>query len=197
MRDHSALFNEIYEKEKWGKGQGSGTGSCPDYCKRYIEFLKKHLNAMTKPCRVLDLGCGDRRIYRDLNWEELSGVTYIGVDVAAPVNPPIQWDFQRDIRGLFQEIGPVDIVLLKDVIMHWTDEEVEEFMQELLQCDFKELILCNSWKYNRKPEKNELPRTLDPRYSWAPISVFKEPLNKFPFQFLFNFRFKQVALLRK
>lgn len=196
MRNHKQVFTDIYEKEKWGKGKGSGTGSDPDYCAKYIRWLQKFIEE-NEVKSVLDLGCGDRQVYRDMDWSSLEGTEYLGVDVVESVNPDIVWDFQNQIHGLFEKIGRVDTVILKDVIMHWTNEEIDTFMHDMVQMPFRRLILVNSWKYNRKPEKNELPRELDPRFSWAPVSIFKEPLEKYGFEFVMNFKFKQVGMLVK
>jgi 2-polyprenyl-3-methyl-5-hydroxy-6-metoxy-1,4-benzoquinol methylase len=48
-------FTKIYQKEKWGKGKGSGTGSTPLYCQKYLKYLQSLLQP---GMHVLDLGCG-------------------------------------------------------------------------------------------------------------------------------------------
>ena len=57
-------------------------------------------------------------------------------------------------------------------------------------------LITNNWKYYRKPEKNENPRELDKKFSWSPLDSQKEPLNKYGFEIVFNYRVKQVSLYR-
>jgi hypothetical protein len=59
-------------------------------------------------------------------------------------------------------------VLLKDVLMHWNDEEIADFMDNIVPLVHGTIIVSHNYKYFRKPEMNEWPRKLD-RYSWAPV----------------------------
>jgi SAM-dependent methyltransferase len=191
MRNHSEVFTEIYDNERWGKGKGSGTGSDPSYCRKYLENLRVFLEKREIKT-VLDLGCGDRQLYNGFSWQ---GYSYLGVDVVPSVAPDLVHDFQNDPESLWTQSW--DLVILKDVLMHWTNEEVVEFMDRLVKLPFKYLLITNSWKYNRVPAKNALPRELDPRYSWAPLDVQKEPLSRYGIKPFFYFKFKQTGLLEK
>ena len=89
------------------------------------------------------------------------------------------------------------LILMKDVLMQWTNEEVVAWMDKLTQLLTTEhFIIANNWKYYRKPEKNNQERALDKRYSLAPIDSQKPPLNKYGFEIIFHYRFKQVSLLK-
>lgn len=193
MRDHSQVFGEIYAKEKWGKGKGSGTGSDPNYCSKYLQRLREFIEEK-QITSVLDLGCGDRQLYVDFDW---GGVEYLGVDVVESVSPDLVWDFQNDVKGLFVSPWSWDLVLIKDVLMHWTNEEIKEFMNSFTMQPFQYAWITNSWRYNRLPEKNKLPRELDPRYSWAPVDVNKEPMLGYGVEEYFRFKFKQVGIIRR
>ncbi len=172
-RDLNKVFEQIYRKEVWGKGKGSGTGSSPEYCRDYLSYLRA---VIPDGARVLDIGCGDHQLYAEF---DLSKWEYLGLDVAEGAllmaanryekPPPLilvkNFDEIMNVVGSF---GP-DYVLLKDVMMHWTDEEITDFLDRL--CPFvptATIIASHNYKYFRKPSMNFEPRKLD-RYSWAPV----------------------------
>ncbi len=78
---NSAVFSSIYERGEWGAKGSSGSGSDPKNAKMYLTFLQDFLseNEITS---VVDLGCGDWRIGREINWD---GIKYLGIDVVASV----------------------------------------------------------------------------------------------------------------
>ena len=48
---------------------------------------------------------------------------------------------------------------MKDVLMHWTNEEVVEWMDKLTQSLTTEhFITANNWKHYRAPQKNNQER---------------------------------------
>eukprot|EP00913_Durusdinium_trenchii_P017669 g16608.t1 len=73
-------FTQIYATEAWGRG--SGAGSVPVHCLKWIEFVRTFIKENSIQS-VVDLGCGDWQfspyIYHDL------GVDYVGYDVVLPV----------------------------------------------------------------------------------------------------------------
>jgi SAM-dependent methyltransferase len=174
-RDHELLFEEIYETERWGKGLGSGSGSDPDYCRGYLEFLEQRIPLGSN---VLDLGCGDLRMWGDVplyrRWN------YVGADVS---DTAMALAYDREPQASLTKLSASDtgevlslireekiqFVLLKDVIMHWTDEEIMESLGTLCNQFSGTIITANSWKYWRAPDTPLWPRVLD-RHSWAPIS---------------------------
>lgn len=171
-------FTKIYKRERWGKGQGSGTGSDPLYCRIYLDYLK----SIIKPGMVvMDLGCGDWQLYRYFDWSQ---VTYVGVDV---VDHLIQANQEQHpehcflcenfnnlevIEHLLLQGGvPVDLILIKDVIQHWSDDEIIPWIEMIKTLPFGMMVAVNNWKHFRSPYKNELPRDIDNSYRWAPIDM--------------------------
>ena len=207
IRNHKKVFSNIYEKNAWSNG--SGTGSTPKYCKRYMEFLEKFMKENNIK-NVLDLGCGDWQFSQYIDWSSLD--SYIGIDIVENVTeeniskhmalpPPVIAFFTRDFLNI-EKIEPFfglsnQLILLKDVLMHWTDKEVDVWMKEFIKQPFSHALITNNWKYYRKPEKNDEERTLDKRYSWAPLDSQKEPLKKYNLEVMFRYRAKQVSLLEK
>ena len=201
-RNHTDVFTNIYNKDIWTNG--SGTGSTPSYCKKYMENIETYIKENNIE-NVLDLGCGDWQFSQLMDWEN---VDYVGLDVVKSVIKENKKYFLRkfkfncvdvsDFNKVKKYIGKENqLILMKDVLMHWTNEEIIEWMDKLFQLLTTEhFIIANNWKYYRKPEKNDQPRILDKRYSWAPIDSQKYPLSKYDFEIIFHYRFKQVSLLK-
>ena len=74
-------FTNIYEKELWGKGKGSGDGSRLKFNVPYITFLENFLidNNIKS---VIDFGCGDWQFSKYVNW---GNIDYLGLDVVDSV----------------------------------------------------------------------------------------------------------------
>jgi len=166
------VFIDIYKHNCWEDG-GSGIGSAITYCQKYLDYVLP----LIENKKVLDLGCGDFRIGSQLY---PTAREYVAVDVFSchfadgTTNLTfVENDFSvpTHISQLFKEHGPFDVVLLKDVLMHWTDEEIIPFAKELAGLSWKTLLVANKYKYVRKPEYNGRPR--NPRankYSMSPLS---------------------------
>lgn len=204
IRNQEQVFEEIYAKEKWGKGRGSGTGSDPKYCEKYLEFLSNMLNEEKYRIEsVLDIGCGDWQLYEGFKWPK--DVEYTGCDISAAAidlaktRTDMELIKAASIEDTLYIIDryPNDLILIKDVMQHWTDEEIAYFLSELkLITDWKYVLISNNWKFHRDPTKNGQPRVMD-RYSWAPIPVDHPALVEFGFKPIFRYPkggFKQVML---
>jgi 2-polyprenyl-3-methyl-5-hydroxy-6-metoxy-1,4-benzoquinol methylase len=192
-------FTKIYQKEKWGKGKGSGTGSTPLYCQKYLKYLQSLLQP---GMHVLDLGCGDWQLYRGFDWPALN---YLGVDVVEMVvdentraHPDFRFmcaDFsQPPVMELLLSSTHRDIVLIKDVLQHWSDEEIIGWLSVVKQSSFGTLVTVNNWRHFRSPWKDNLPRDIDNPYRWAPIDM-----TKFGFEVVDYYpagKFKQIAVLK-
>ena len=140
MRTHKEIFTEIYDKNVWG---GSGGGSTPENTVEYRAFIQKFLKDY-KIQSVVDYGCGDWSFSRLMDW---SGVHYIGYDLVESV-------IMRN-RRLYSTGGvtfackheevlkefPPDLMIVKDVLQHWSNEEIDEFLQRY---DWVPLILITN-----------------------------------------------------
>ncbi|CAE8626188.1 unnamed protein product [Polarella glacialis] len=113
-------FTKIYATSAWGKG--SGAGSLPVHCLRWIEFVRKFIRQHDVRS-VVDLGCGDWQfspyIYHDL------GVDYVGYDVVLPVieENRTQWGEQGykfehlEFSSKVSEIKDAELYILKDMAL--------------------------------------------------------------------------------
>lgn len=142
MRTHKEIFTEIYDKNIWG---GSGGGSSPGNTIEYRAFLQKFLKDY-KIKSVLDYGCGDWSFSHLIEW---SGVDYLGFDVVESV---IQSNRKRygsnDIRFTTMatdivDTAPFDLIILKDVLQHWSNYEIDRFLCANVY-DAKYILITNT-----------------------------------------------------
>lgn len=176
IREHEQVFEKIYEKQTWGKNKGSGTGSDPKYCELWLQYLVDNIPIGS---RVLDLGCGDHQLYDGF---DLTRWIYLGADVSKKAldlargnsNPAIELKelSATDTEKLISVLNArnIEFLIIKDVLMHWTDEELDTYFKPICEQFKGTIIVANNWRYVRTPDKPLTPRTLD-RYSWCPIPL--------------------------
>ena len=137
---------------------------------------------------VLDIGCGDHQLWvgGQLNWWD-----YMGFDASLKAlelarEKALVPDYRLghvysldDIKDYVEVFNP-DFILMKDVLQHWEDEEIAEFMDAICPTYKGTMIVAHNHSYFRKPEMNLLPRKLD-RYSWAPVAEYHPTMVKHGF----------------
>ena len=185
-----ARFTKIYDSAIWGKnykgdgGSGKGDGTSPDsthYVKLIINFIQDN-NIKT----VCDIGAGDWKFSRFIPWKQM-GVTYTGVDVVKSVvqsnNEEHSSDYVSFVHGdiLTFDCSGYDLVLIKDVLQHFKDEDVENVCDKIIPNN-KFVIATNGCKFGRTPSKNNWvsgERSIDNQYSYHPLCSKREPLLKY------------------
>ncbi len=150
------IFTNIYENCTWGDNKAetytgsSGIGSSINYNKdNYIPFLRNFIIS-TNIKTVVDLGCGDFRcgphIYHDLD------VKYTGydaykkvVDNNAIINNSDKYKFiHLDFCNKKEQIIGADLVIIKDVLQHWSLDDIYSFMDWLVASGkFKYVLIIN------------------------------------------------------
>lgn len=140
-----AVFSKIYEQNAWGNG--SGPGSAPENTKSYRTILQYLLN---EPYinTIVDLGCGD--------WQIMSLITipenkkYTGLDVVPGLIEAHQQKYAKPnvefklTQGL-ADLPSGDLLVIKDVIQHWPNAQIYEFIQTVLP-KFKYALITNCFK---------------------------------------------------
>ena len=149
------IFTNIYESRRWGNNKNnnysgsSGSGSSVEYNKNYIEIVKKIIKDY-EINNIVDLGCGDFRIGR-LLYDDIN-VLYTGYDVYKKIidyhksqySDPKYTFKHLDFYKYKEQIIEGDMCILKDVIQHWTTEEIYIFMDYLIESKkFKYILLVN------------------------------------------------------
>jgi SAM-dependent methyltransferase len=126
--DAAAVFGRIYRRGLWGHGDASGGGSTAREAPPYLELVRGLLR-LAGARRVVDLGCGDGAVTRQLGAAEL-----IGVDCYAPhldrlrrEVPGIHW-WHLDLDRDRDRLPAADVALLKDTLHHWPDALVRDWL---------------------------------------------------------------------
>jgi hypothetical protein len=174
----SSAFSNIYENKIWGandQGEGiSGKGSVFENAKEYVAFLKGFLAAHS--CKsVVDIGCGDWELSKNINWDSIQ---YRGYDVVQKVidknntlygSPNIQF-FCDD--AILSKTPPADLLLCKDVLQHLPTNMVKEFFKKLP--NYKYCLLTNDVAMHN----NAVPANGDCSLGdYRPLNLMKEPFN--------------------
>lgn len=195
------IFTNIYKKNVWGNNNNenyngsSGPGSSLDFNKEtYIPFLQSFIvNHNIKT--VTDLGCGDFRcgsfIYDTLD------VSYTGYDAykkivehnssqhALPKYNFIHLDFCNNV----EKINNSDLCILKDVIQHWRLEDINRFLDCIIENKKFKYILIINCCYQK--EDNTNIKNGDFRH----LSCDFFPLKKYNPKKLYNYDSKEVSVI--
>ncbi|HEY7313848.1 MAG TPA: methyltransferase domain-containing protein [Gemmataceae bacterium] len=137
------VFGRIYASGLWGPCQSSGDGSNASQAWPYLDII----NGLTKVSgwkRVIDLGCGDGYITSRLQAPEV-----VGVDCHAPYirrlreeAPGMQW-LSQDLDHDRERLPPGDAALLKDVLHHWPNRLVRDWLTWARQCGKWRWVICS------------------------------------------------------
>lgn len=153
---HEEIFTSIYNRCFWGSNQdkkyngSSGQGSALHYNKiAYIPFLKTFIREHNIQI-VVDLGCGDFRcgstIYDDLD------IKYHGYDAykclidkhLEEIISPKYTFYHLDFFGKKEEIISGNLCILKDVLQHWSTDDIYIFLDYLIETKkFNYILITN------------------------------------------------------
>jgi hypothetical protein len=137
------IFTDIYEQSAWGNG--SGSGSHPDNTREYRLYLEDFIQQYNVRT-VVDMGCGDWQSSHLVDWQ---GVDYLGLDVVGDIISSNRAHHQTDhvqfeeIKG-FDDLPSADLLIVKDVLQHWSDELIAQFYPYLTR--YKHFLITNTQK---------------------------------------------------
>jgi len=126
--DLKATFSTIYAQGVWGGG--SGEGSDLRHTVNYTAYVQ-HLMERSGARRIVDLGCGDWRFSRHL---EFQGRSYLGVDIvpsviadnrAAHGSETVRFE-AADVTAF--EVPECDLLLCKDVLQHLSNANAQKIL---------------------------------------------------------------------
>lgn len=176
METHKKIFTEIYDNNVWG---GSGGGSMPSVNQPYIklieEFIRVH-NIKT----VVDYGCGDWQFSQFLNWDNSH---YIGIDcVESVINTNINKFANENINFFCSDELNIygDLLLLKDVLQHWNNDDIVKFLDEKIS-NFRYIIITNN-----SSQFSDWEDSLRPHIETRPLSAKFYPLKKYSPEIILN-----------
>ena len=174
-------FTNIYDKNIWGGGSGTGS-NISRITRKYIEDLQNLIQEYEIK-KICDIGCGDWAFSKLIDFQ---GSKYMGLDcVESVISSNIEKYKSEDISFECQEIGEeyipkgYDLIIIKDVIQHWTDSQIMTYLEPII-LNNKYVYCVNGYKFMRDPSKNSLEkRNIDNRYMYHPVDIEKYPLNQY------------------
>lgn len=195
------VFTNVYESKLWGDNNiaeysgSSGSGSSINYNKdTYVPFLKKIITDNNIK-NIVDLGCGDffcgKMIYDDLD------ISYTGYDTykkvidynsekhSLPKYSFIHLDFCNNKENIING----ELCILKDVLQHWSIDNIYTFLDYLVEHKkFKYILICNCC-YQRKNDRNI------ENGGFRPLSCEYFPLKKYNPIKLYKYNTKEVSVI--
>jgi len=202
--EHPEAFKSIYERKGWGEdicedypGQ-SGNGSSMEFNEEYIAFLKRFIGQQGIKS-VVDVGCGDWRCGKAIYYK--TDVKYTGYDCYKPVVDSLNKNYQPlsrfwtfEVKNCLLEADTMveaDLLIVKDVLQHWLDKEVTDFLDKVLSSGKYKYILsinCDCDENSREP--------LGFVGGWRRLGASHFILQKYGFMSVFKYQTKSVCLLK-
>ena len=196
------IFTNVYETKLWGDNNNSeyngtsGDGSDISYNQdTYVPFLKK-LILDNNIKNVVDLGCGDFRcgklIYDDLD------ILYTGYDTYKKI---IEYNSTQYLLPKYsfthldfctnkEEIINGDLCILKDVMQHWSLDNIYKFLDYLIDSKkFKYILICNCC--NQIEDNTDIING-----DFRDLSCYYFPLKKYNPRKLYNYHSKEVSVIQ-
>jgi len=188
-------FTYIYDNEKWGKNKGSGEGSRSKFNQEYILFLEDFLKTNNIKS-VIDFGCGDWQFSRYIDWGDkpfstMPKIDYLGLDVVDSVIDNNKKEFPQHSfvsdTNVFNHLEGRELIIIKDVFIHWPNETIVEFMDKLINYNIK-ILTVNSLGQAKN-------RKLKRIGGFSRLNYDKFPLNRYNGKLIFTYKNKEVVLI--
>jgi len=174
-----ASFTKIYDKKIWGGGSGTGSKMSRNN-KKYIEMIQDILQDYDIKT-ICDIGCGDWEFTQHIDFGDRQ---YLGVDCVESVIDENKKKYKKvkfDHKVIGEDYIPkgFDLIIIKDVIQHWTDEDILNYFGQILK-DNKFVFCSNGYKFMRDPSKNKIKkRCIKNQYRYHPVALDNYPLCEF------------------
>jgi len=144
MNTDYEVFDNIYKKGGWN-GLGSGPGSLVKNNKEYIQILHNIIDYTPSINTIVDLGCGDWQIMKELKLKK----KYVGIDVSSTViENNIKTHSKENISFkvsnlVTDELPDGDLCIIKDVLQHLPNKDVFKCLEKLKK--FKYCLITNDY----------------------------------------------------
>lgn len=176
-------MQQIYDQNLWGNNNSnfySGEGSHdPEIVTPYLEIVQDFLRSFKKPITVLDLGCGDFNIGKQL---VKFTKNYIGVDIVTNLITYNKENFlAENLEFLCLDIAKdflpkADCVIIRQVLQHVSNAEIEQILLKLY--DYKYIILTEHIpKGNFEPNKEIISGQGIRLKKQSGVDILKAPFN--------------------
>lgn len=171
-------FHQILAEGVWGGINGVGPGSNPMKVPNYIMCLQGFLRDNHIES-VVDAGCSFWNIGGCIDWGEAN---YAGFDIYGPA---IEYNKRFETGNIHfhcaniieVDLPSAQLLIIKDVMMHWFNEEVLRFLPQLKKYRF--VLLTNCEKHPVTPITSEVRDDFLQKsvHRWAPIDITTSPFN--------------------
>ena len=141
-----AVMQQIYERNLWGKNGDdfySGEGSHnPKIVVPYVKAVSSFLASFKNPITICDLGCGDFNIGSQLL---PFAKKYFAIDNVPELIEHLKKQYPQKEVSFFcldmvkDELPKADCVIVKQVLQHLSNKEIQEIVSKLYQ--YKYVIL--------------------------------------------------------
>jgi len=165
--DHPQVFTRLYEEGGWGEQL---PGSTLESTRPYRAFIEQFIieNGVRS---VLDAGCGMAPFTRAIDWK---GARYVGIDAVPAVVqtnrsrfPEVEFH-EGDARRLDAWAG-FDLLLVKDVLQHWSLENIRVFLEQPALASFKHVLIVNC--DDERGENTDIGEG-----DWRPLNLLAPPI---------------------
>lgn len=170
-------FQEVYARGLWGSdkegrffsGIGSRGPTADAYLDALCQILRETVAEIGRPITVVDLGCGDFAIGREL-LSRMPELSYVGCDIV-----PELIEHNRDLFGggrvSFLEVDivedplpPGDVCLLRQVLQHLPNHDVDTILHKLR---YRYVYITESQPLEHfGPVNPDKPAGWDVRFDW-------------------------------
>jgi 2-polyprenyl-3-methyl-5-hydroxy-6-metoxy-1,4-benzoquinol methylase len=161
-------FDNLWENEESVNGDGSTLMCSYEYLKFLQTFVEEN-----NIKRILDLGCGDFNLMKHFNFKNIE---YLGMDLIYELIEKNNVNYStHNIKFIHTKIHDYkfedncDLIICKDVLQHWSNKNVFEFLK--LIKNYKYCLLINDYenkKYNIKSLNSDI---FDGEYTLTDLSI--------------------------
>lgn len=135
------VFTKIYKNNMWGGVKGeyfSGPGSLDPSVVKYTNIIKNFI-IKHKIIKVVDLGCGDFRVGRQII---ISGMHYIGTDIVKPLVDHNKLMYSNEnisflcLDIIKDELPEGQLCLIRQVLQHLSNQEIVKILKKIKQYQY-------------------------------------------------------------
>ena len=168
-------FNIIYKENHWSSEESiSGDGSEITYTSNLRTWLIKKIPELDI-MKLVDAPCGD------FNWMQLVmkeiDIEYIGIDIVEEIITNNSNKYEKDkvkfiVGDICKDSLPkCDLLIVRDCLFHLSYEDINKFLKNISNLDYKYLLTTNHILDNNYVNKDI--ESGDFRY----IDIYKKPFN--------------------
>ena len=188
--DSAAVFPKIYDRKIWGLEDPSGAGSSEQESQPWVDFVNAEIGEDRFNTVVVDLGSGSGRVLKQIRC-----LQSFGVDVCESLVAKLRAESRDDGRAWLtfdffkdrESIPSGDVLLIKDVLHHWPNWMVVEFLEWLSEsCErWGKVFLCS--------DRNQVSEAADCHLGgYRALSHRMSPLSMFPVKLRGEFLHKEI-----